>query len=217
MLLYSKAKEEKIVHFCGCHYVKHIKKSNRATFQTLKEAHKLGYRLCNCCAPIAKHYRKEYKEIETFCQSEGLSCRLYDGTLEIDSPYSSWKIITSGKKSKLFLYHKNELQYIKKGQESICPGYHSQKTREETVIGYLKYIIVHDVWRRENPLVKPIEKSLVKYPLKPATQRLVPIKGTKRWRKEQKRAKRKERGRQIGLVFSLLEQLNLNQPCQTSL
>lgn len=216
MLFYSKTNDEKIVHWCGCHYVKHIKKVNRAVFETLEEAHKLGYRLCNCCAPIAKYYRKECKAIETFCQSEGLSCRLYDGTLKIQSPYSSWKIITSGQKHQLFLYHKNELKYIKKGQNSICPGYHSQKTREETVIGYLKYIIAHDVWRRENPLIKPSVKPAVKQSPKSVAERPAPIKGTKRWRKKQEKAKRQERKRQIGLVFSLLEQLNLNQPCQTS-
>ena len=34
------------------------------------------------------------------------------------------------------------------------PGYHSQKVRRNTLMGYMQYIVEHDRYRMENPLYK---------------------------------------------------------------
>ena len=70
-----------------------------------------------------------------------------DGQLHVHTPRSKWRIIVNGKANKLFLYHKNTYH---KNEEipSIVPGYHSQATRSKTIVGYLEYIIQHDIYRR---------------------------------------------------------------------
>lgn len=193
MMFYSKKDNKKIVHFSNCHYVRKIKKDNLEKFNTIEEARNAGYRVCNCCAPIAGHVRKEKKAIEDFCRKEGLSFHMHDGVLIICSPRSKWKIITNGSKKKLFLYHKNENKYIK--SKSMITGYHSQAIRKDCIVEYLKYIIQHDEWRRYHPINLPVSKISA------------PQKGTKRWRKQQTKEKRHDRKMQISNVLSMIESL----------
>lgn len=194
MVFYSRASRSKIVHLSNCRFVKKIRKSNRAYFETLEDAREAGFRLCNCCAPIAKHFRKESKSIEEFCRKEGLSVYLHDGVLIIRAPHhSKWKLITAGKNNKLFLYHKNTLPEREGMPDSEIPGYHSQAVHKKTIIAYLQYIISHDAWRRNHPVALPVAK------------RPAPQKGTKRWFAEQKKGKRRQLKMQIQNVLTLID------------
>ena len=197
MVIYSALSSNKIVHLPNCKFIKKIK--NKASFESLAHARKNGYRLCNCCAPISKKYQKESKEIEFFCRTEGLSVRLSDGELIIDTPcHSKWKLITADKSNKLFLYHKNSCTLNNSRPESMIPGYHIQAVREKTILNYLKYILNHDEWRRIHPLATP------------AVKRTTSQKGTKRWRAEQKKEKSRQKKMQTRHVLDLIDSIQAN-------
>lgn len=199
MVFYSKTSGNKIVHLSNCRFVKQIKKKNRAYFQTIEDARADGFRLCNCCAPIARRLRKEGKNIEELCRTQGLSVYLHDGVLIICAPHhSKWKLITAGEKNKLALYHKNTILEMRGMPESAIPGYHSQAIHKETVIDYLKYIISHDEWRRHHPIAMPTTKQ-------PAPQ-----KGTKRWKAEQKKEKKRQLKMQTKNVLALIKSVQAN-------
>lgn len=201
MLLYQKKSSRKIVHYSGCRYLKEHMDDNRGTFNTIVEAHSAGYRLCKCCSPIAQHYREERKQILQFCAEAGLSCYQTDGSVKVATPRSQWKIITSGRKNLLFLYHRNTNPYWKDdGQVSIVPGYHSQAVRKNSIVDYLKYIIEHDAYRNRHPayIAKP-----------PKAERAPAPKGSKRWYKEQRKATRRKRSDEIRNVLNLIDQLQV--------
>ena len=75
-----------------------------------------------------------------------MSYWLEDGQLHVYTPRSKWRIIVNGRDNKIFLYHKNTYSKYEK-IPSIIPGYHSQAIRSKTIVGYLEYIIQHDIYR----------------------------------------------------------------------
>lgn len=147
MVFYSTKSNEKVFHLPHCKIARRIRKEYKKQFATPKEARIAGYRMCNCCSLVGMRLRKEQKAVNQFCQENGVSCWLEDGQLHVHTPRSKWRIIVNGKANKLFLYHKNTYH---KNEEipSIVPGYHSQATRSKTIVGYLEYIIQHDIYRR---------------------------------------------------------------------
>ena len=141
MVFYSTKSNEKVFHLPHCKIARRIRKEYKKQFATPEEARLAGYRMCNCCSLVGTRLRKEQKAVNQFCQENGVSCWLEDGQLHVHTPRSKWRIIVNGKANKLFLYHKNTYP-------SIVPGYHSQATRSKTIVGYLEYIIQHDIYRR---------------------------------------------------------------------
>ena len=148
MVFYSTKSNEKVFHLPHCKIARRIRKEYKKQFATPEEARLAGYRMCNCCSLVGMRLRKEQKAVNQFCQVNGVSCWLEDGQLHVHTPRSKWRIIVNGKANKLFLYHKNT---YRKYEEipSIVPGYHSQATRSKTIVGYLEYIIQHDIYRRQ--------------------------------------------------------------------
>ncbi len=147
MVFYSTKSNEKVFHLPHCKIARRIHKEYKKQFATPEEARVAGYRMCNCCSPMGMKLRKEQEAVNQFCQENGVSCWLEDGQLHVITPKSEWRIIVNGKAKKLFLYHKNTYEKFEK-IPSIVPGYHSQAARSETIIGYLEYIIQHDIYRR---------------------------------------------------------------------
>lgn len=147
MIFYSTKSNEKVFHLPHCKIARRIRKEFKKQFATPEEARMAGYRMCNCCSLVGMRLRKEQNAVNQFCQENGVSCRLKDGQLHVHTPRSKWRIIVNGKAHKLFLYHKNTYH---KNEEipSIVPGYHSQAIRSKTIVGYLEYIIDHDIYRR---------------------------------------------------------------------
>ena len=92
-------------------------------------------------------------------------------------------------------YHKNTLGDKKTGP---VPGYHLQRVSQNTISGYLEYISDHDLYRNMHPL----------YPVQSKKNSPPPMKGTKRYRKEQKRAAKKARRQSIAHVLTLIENLD---------
>lgn len=153
------------------------------------------YRLCRHCSPIAKLYRKESDVLQGYCQSHAASVFFKDRFIGISTPISDWRIIPSGKGNEVVLYHKNTLGDKKTGP---VPGYHLQRVSQNTISGYLEYISDHDLYRNMHPL----------YPVQSKKNSPPPMKGTKRYRKEQKRAAKKARRQSIAHVLTLIENLD---------
>nr|MCR4641233.1 hypothetical protein [Lachnospiraceae bacterium] len=65
-----------------------------------------------------------------------------DGTLDIVTPYSEWKLRAMENRSFLWLYHRNTVDFD--DGSSPYAGYHFQRIRYRTILWHLKYIINHD-------------------------------------------------------------------------
>ena len=102
MLYYSANSHRKIVHLCHCKILQRIPKENRRSFDSLEEAHAKGYRLCNCCPPVAQRLRKERSAVISFCREQGFPYKLQDGVFHIISRHDCWRIIASGRAKSFF-------------------------------------------------------------------------------------------------------------------
>ena len=148
-------------------------------------------------AYIRKYYDVEEDEILAFCQENCISCFISGKELVIETPVSLWKIIVNGQKHFLFLYHKNDIGSTEDPIHELVPGYHSQKCRRTTIIGYLEYIVAHDLYRDRNPALRhKAEKS-------------VPKKGTNRYKRAIHREKTRKRREDISHVLKLLDSLHM--------
>lgn len=201
MYVASKISRTKKFHSIDCPHARRIKVENRIYFRTIQEATECGYHFCIDCCHIGKYYRKERNRIVRFCQQNGVMVKFNNNhdCLDVSTPYSKWRIIVNGKKKYIFLYHRNTF-YKQNDEASIVPGYHSQKVRRSNIVDYLQYIVKHDAYRLNNPLEKPKTKKKKWY------ERKYP-KGSKNYKKQQKRKKRIERSRSIKRVEELLKAL----------
>ena len=145
MVIYSAKSTGKVFHLPHCSIIRRIHKPYRKQFATPEEARLAGYRMCGCCSPVGKKLRKNQMDVNRFCHENGTSCWLEDDQLYICTPRSEWKIIVSGKKHNLFLYHKNTHEKPEK-LPGIVPGYHAQAVRRKTIIAYMEYIVQHDTF-----------------------------------------------------------------------
>ena len=197
MFYYSIESKDNVVHYEGCRHLKNIKEKNMRTFDNIQEIRGNKYRICSCCSPITEHLKKEQIELENFCQENGLLYFVNKGDLHIRTHHSKWKVLVSNNKDVLELHHENS--YKKEHSDSI-PGYHKQNCKSDSIFGYLEYISDHEYYRMLNPL------QITKKKRKP------PVKGTKRWKNQQKNIKRKERKKQIWNVINLIDSLSVS-PC----
>lgn len=121
-------------------------------------------------------YKSEESAIQEYCSHNGLCFSIENKCFRVETPRSLWKITPEDNSTCTMLYHKNEL-HLEKRRHDRVPGYHCQGVCYPTLLGYLEYIVEHDYFRMLNP-IHPAPKK--KEP---------PRKGTKRYRKQQKRAK----------------------------
>lgn len=194
MFYYSKNSRKKIVHKQQCPYCARMKKDNTGLFLSLDEARAAGYRLCIYCSAVGKRYLSEYKTLASYAVENGLSFRYDDGKVLIETPHSSWMIITNGKKHKMFLYHQNAENFP--NERSLIPGYHSQHFQSNTILGYMEYIVEHDGYRLHH-----------KYHMKNKPEPSPPRKGTKRYKKLQRKIKRDKRRAEQRNVYRIFEEL----------
>lgn len=192
MFFYSLNSKEKIVHYKGCRYLKNIKKHNLNSVKDKCELPGSKYKICQYCSHLIKCLKSEENELEVFCQKKGLSYYLNFDELNITTPKSEWKILCDNNNKALSLHHKNT--FNKEHNNSVL-GFHRQNCKSKTITGFMEYITDHDHYRKQNPLL--IIKSK-----KP------PRKGSKRWKKQQKRIQKNERMRAILNVLNLIENLS---------
>lgn len=194
MFYYSVKSKNKVVHYQGCRHLKNIKEENLRSFESVNDIRSSDYRICSCCSPIAERLKNEQEELQKFCQKEGLSYFVSKGILHIRTYNSKWKILFSNKRNVLELHHENSFE---KEHSNSVPGYHRQKCISDSIIGYMKYIVNHEHYRMYNPILPNIKTE-------------PPKKGSKRWNKQQKAIKRKERKQKIYNVIKLIDSLSMN-------
>ena len=155
---YYASKTGKIVHTDACRYVHMIPAKKMRVFNIYEQAASAGYVRCKYCCQMRKYWGKDRKELAEFCESNGISYEFNraEGCVDVKSKQSKWKIIVYGKNHSLFLYHKD---VWKNKKPKFINGYHSQKVRENSILGYMQYIAGHDSFREENPLYKPKEQK----------------------------------------------------------
>lgn len=192
MFYYSINSKEKIVHYEECHHLKNIKSENLKSFENAKEFRENGYRICSCCSSIPKLLKKEKTEISKYCQENGLAYFMHKDELVIKTIHSKWKVLVSGNKETLELHHKNS---FRKEYSNSVTGYHRQNYTSKSIMGFMEYIAQHEQYRMKNPITVVVKKES-------------PMKGTKRWIKQQKKKKQKERNHAIWNVLTLIENLS---------
>lgn len=198
MYCYCKNSRKKIIHSIECFHVRKTEIDNIGWFESLSEAYEQGYRLCKHCNPLVKCYKREDNEIIDFCRKNGLSVRLESKYIYICSIKSKWKIALD-KKNRLVLYHKNDFT-TNKDHLSEISGYHLQgDVLRNSIIAYLQYIVDHDYFRMVNPLYIHQNKKVSPPPKK----------GTKRYRKSQRRIEKNERKKAIKNVLDLIDSLGM--------
>ena len=150
MFYYSKKAKQKVVHTKRCCHIMHTPKEDIGCFSNAEKADNAGYRLCEHCGPLGKYFARKKNRIAEFCKQHEIKYELEGNVLSLETPFSSWKIITDGLKSFMWLYHKNELG---KGRKSTTiVGYHLQSYKSRSILSYLNYICSHDEYRQNNPL-----------------------------------------------------------------
>ena len=183
----------RIIHTQACRYVKMMPDKNKKSFNSIKEALDAGYVRCKYCAHINKYVRKEKKELDLYCGSKGVYYYFNrtDGALDVISRTGKWKIIVNGQRHFIWLYHKNN-----NGESSgdLVPGFHSQKIRSSSLMGYMEYIVRHDEYRIRNPLYE-------------SQIHLNVMKGSKKWKKDRRREKNIRRIQSIRYVTELLNNM----------
>lgn len=155
--------------------------------------------MCNVCEtdflPIESYLNMEKKELDSYCRDNGLYYRLNSekSTLDVISKSGEWKIVVDGDENLIRLYHRNH-HWTK--ERSLILGYHRQYISSDTLMGYMKYIVNHDMYREENPLYKHLVDSKT-------------VKGSKRWKKNQQKAERVRKSRRIRYVNAILDSISL--------
>lgn len=178
---------------CGC--LTKVEETNQLpTSQNIFVMYTLGYTPCKICSPLIRRYEMEKKEIKSFCLEHGISMKVRDETILIDTHVSSWKIIYVQKNRKyLRLYHENTQLYFKCKQVNgeIIKQYHNQTdAHSSTILGYLEYIYEHDQFRDK-------EKNKYKHQNK----------NTRTQKYLYRRSKRRDINRSSRRVYNLLDEL----------
>lgn len=182
---------KKIIHSMDCRYVRMIPKKNQKRFETINEAIEDGYVMCKYCGTyMMKYINREKKQLERYCKANSMAYYYdsHNGALDVISRSGKWKIIVNGRNHQIWLYHKNTYGSISK---SMIPGYHSQNVRCDSLMGYMNYIVEHDLYRDANPLYEH-----QKHPNSPV--------GSKKWKNDQRRAKEMRRRMSINYVLNML-------------
>ena len=194
MLYYSLKGKEKIVHFASCRHGKAMLLENLGSFDTLAEAKRAGYRLCKHCDPVARFYRQGVKDARNYCRSKHVSHQLKNGVITLNTGRSGWCLVC-GDEGEVLLYHKNRWE-LKRDAHSAVKGFHRQYQYCNSLLAYCKYVIEHDLYRKEHPAKKP-----------PQWECKAPKKGTNAWYAAQRNEEKRNRRRAIAHVFDLFAQL----------
>ena len=197
MLYHCRKSNRKVVHFSGCSYLKGKYKRDLKAFHSLIPTLKEGYKLCKCCNPLEKLYRKDEEEVKKFCYENLIAIDFKGHEINFITLDSEWKVIPISRTEYIFL-HKNEVSKKKKKDmpKSPIPGYHIQNIRFNNLLPFCEYILRHDNYRDDHPVFIPPP--------------LPPKKGTKRWKKEEKEKRKKEKKKAASNVLKMLDKIAKN-------
>ena len=193
MLYYSC--NSRIAHFEGCHHLKRVQENNLYCFDSYTEAKENGFRICKCCDPVMNAYEKEKEKLLPFCAENGFICFAKDSVVHLQTVHSKWRVMPSDGGG-LVVYHKNT-RFKKNSVQSQVAGYHLQNVNCRDILEVCKYVMDHDDYRYQNPVKK--DKSSGKKTGSP--------KGSRKWRAQQNRIKKKNRQNAIKNVYFIFDQL----------
>ena len=120
----------------------------------------------------------------------------------VETRIATWKILSSGKSKKIFLYHANaeNFCFCKREKGKIIRTYHAQRdAKSSTIMGYLKYVNRHDVWR---------ESVVDEYKKMPTS--------TKGQKRKYKQEKEKAHRRAVGNVLNMIEAMRTEREYRES-
>ena len=195
-MYYSKAVSHPVLHTADCPHCQRINPENLMSIKSLKGIIDFGLRYCLTCNPWEKIMKKEEAAFAAHCASNGILFRRNKLGLRLTTPRSEWQIVYDGKRT--HLYHRNVLHEDKRPTDLI-PGFHDQNVSCASLVQYCEYIVDHDYYRMLNPMYPKVVKT-------------PPIKGTKRYQKEQKQAERRVRREAISNMHRLIAALSA-EPC----
>ena len=160
MYVTSRISTENMVHEENCRYAKMMAPKNKVFFHSAQDAYAKGKIACRYCSAVMRKLPAEMKDVSNICEANGIniSFNYEDGTLEVATSMSEWKIAPVGNRKVMNLYHKNSLDYD--DGSSPYTGYHFQKIQSDTILGHLKIIVEHD-WYKSQIQAKTTRK--VKY------------------------------------------------------
>ncbi len=146
----SRHSKGKLFHYADCEHVKRISDSNIVEFQTMEAARSNRYKHCPHCCMVGRQYRQDRKEIDGFCRKYGLRQYISDGDMYVISEGdTAWRISEDGKG--LFLLHesKEHIEYERKDTVYEDRDYHIQRLAKTTIMGYLSYVLSHDLYEEQ--------------------------------------------------------------------
>ncbi len=148
MYVTSKKSAERMIHEENCRYAKMMAPRNKVFFHSAQDAYAKGKIACRYCSMVMKKLSSEMTDIQNICEANGLSIAFnyIDGTLEVTSPMSEWKIAPVGNKEMMNLYHKNTANF----DDGTSPytGYHFQREWHRSVLEHLRDIVEHDWYKK---------------------------------------------------------------------
>ena len=183
----------KIVHTDNCRYVKMMAESGKKTFSSLRAATNADYIPCKYCSPVKKHLDREKERLEEFCKQTDVRFfyNTKKGTLDVISKSGKWKIVVDDNLNALVLYHYSNGSFK---HSDVIPGYHKQHVERGTLLNYVKYIAQHDNFRQVKPLyARQTNDKLTK--------------GSKKWKKQQRREENMRKTQSIRYVTELLNNM----------
>jgi len=148
--MYVISKYSKIYHKDTCFYAKKINSENFKYAYKSDEFMEKGYTLCRCCSKLGSQYRSEKSEISSYAVKNHIKIWFENNELYIETIIATWKIVDADNNGVYVLYHSNTEPYfkLKKNNGRYIHNYHLQKNvRSNTILGFMKYINDHDVWR----------------------------------------------------------------------
>ncbi len=147
MFFGSKHSKSKLFHYADCEHVKRIADSNLVEFQAMEEARTNGYRLCPHCCMVGRLCRQDRKAIDSFCRKYGLRQNIFDGDMYVISDGdTAWRISNDGKGLRLLHESKSHIDYERESTTYEERDYHVQHIPKTTIMGYLSYILNHDLY-----------------------------------------------------------------------
>ena len=178
---YNKNSSRKVLHLYDCPYITNSRKKEYGEKHSIKKALNKGYTLCKHC--FALHRRVESELGQHYARGNYKYTCTKD-FLEITTGKGNWKVLYAEDKPCFELYHQNK-EVRNTDSLSRVPGYHFQNVCEYDLRGIIQHICKHDG----------------KIPSPPA-------KGTKRFKRTQKRNEIQARKAAINNVLSLIDSLH---------
>ena len=197
MYLYVNDSNSKIYHMKNCYHLSRTSEDRISSFYSFGDCESHGYKICKHCAPLKKYYQKEETAIKEFCNKNGIWFHNRVAYFFIDTIKSQWIILFNEELNKLQLYHQNLWEKDDSGE---IPGYHLQNEKRKTVCGFLEFIVWHDKYRQKNPVYIPTQKPKLK-------------KGSKAWRKNAKKEKKRSKNKTARHVIKMIEHMKSNSEC----